>query len=105
LLEEVRSGTVVAANCDLDDGNATRAAEYTLADVAYEKLLASLTARKFDGVTPQLRDNILAFYSDLSLPVDTKSDPAHWQAVLADLTQLKDASLMPISDNTVPLAH
>ena len=31
-LEEVRAGTLVLPNCDLDDGKATKAAEYTLAD-------------------------------------------------------------------------
>ncbi len=31
-LEEVRAGTLVLPNCDLDDGKATIAAEYTLAD-------------------------------------------------------------------------
>ena len=50
----------------------TKAAEYTLADETYASLLAKLTARKFDGTSPQLRDNILAFYSDLSLPIETR---------------------------------
>jgi hypothetical protein len=80
LLEEERAGTLVLPNCDLDDGSPTKAAEYTLADEAYAKLLASLTAKKFNGVTPQLRANILAFYSDLSLPVETRKAPALWQA-------------------------
>jgi len=105
LLEEVRAGTLVLPNCDLDDGKATEAAEYTLADQTYASLLARLTAQKFDGTTPQLRANILAFYSDLSLPIETMKDAAHWQAVLADLNQLKDAPLMPLSGNPVPLAH
>ncbi len=39
---------------------------------AYAKLLVRLTAQKFDGTTPQLRANILAFYSDLSLPIETR---------------------------------
>ena len=105
LLEEVRAGTLVLPNCDLDDGNTTKAAEYTLADDAYAKLLASLSAQKFDETTPQLRANILAFYSDLSLPIETRKDPAHWQAVLADLAQLKDAPITPANGHLVPLAH
>ncbi len=105
LLKKVQGGTLVLPNCNLDDGNPTKAAEYTLADEAYAKLLTSLTAHKFEGTTPQLRANILAFYSDLSLPIETRKDPAHWQAVLADLNQLKDAPLIPLNSNPVPLAH
>jgi hypothetical protein len=36
-----------------------------------------------------LRDNILSFYSDLSLPLETKKDDARWQNVLTSLDQLK----------------
>jgi hypothetical protein len=105
LLEEVRAGTLVLPNCDLDDGNTTKAAEYTLADEAYAKLLASLTARKFDGITPPLRDNILAFYSDLSLPIETRKDPARWEGVLTDLSELRAQEPLPVSGHPVPPAH
>lgn len=105
LLEEVRAGRLVLPNCDLDDGNPTKAAEYTLADEAYAKLLASLTVQKFSGVTPQLRDNILAYYSDLSLPIETRRNPARWQGVLTDLSELKAQEPLPISGHPVPLAH
>lgn len=105
LLEEVRAGRLVLPNCDLDDGNPTKAAEYTLADEAYAKLLASLTVQKFSGVTPQLRDNILAYYSDLSLPIETRKNPARWQGVLTDLSELKAQEPLPVSGHPVPLAH
>jgi len=105
LLNEVRAGKLVLPDCDLDDGKPTKAGEYTLADTAYGKLLASLTAQKFNGVTPELRDSILAFYSDPPLPIDTKTAPAQWQVILADLSQLKDAQLAPVNGNPVPLAH
>jgi hypothetical protein len=87
-LEEVRAGTLVLPNCDLDDGKITKAAEYTLADRTYATLLTRLAARKFDGTSPQLRDNVLEFYSDLSLPIETRKDPARWQGVLTDLHEL-----------------
>jgi hypothetical protein len=94
-LAEARAGKLALANCDFDSGNPTKAAEYSLTDEAYANLLAALTGRKFDRTTPELRDNILGFYSDLSLPVETKKDPARWQAVLADLNELKSAQLSP----------
>lgn len=99
LLQEVRAGTLTLPNCDLDDGNLTRAAEYTLTDRAYASLLIKLSAKNFDETTPQLRDNILAFYSNLSLPIDTRNHPARWQAVVADLDQLK-AYVPP---NSIPI--
>ena len=43
-----------------------RPAEYSLTDDAYAKLLAQLSERKFDLTSPELRDNILQFYSDLT---------------------------------------
>lgn len=98
LLKEVRAGTLTLPDCNLDDGNITKGAEYNLADEAYASLLIQLSAKDFDETTPQLRDNILDFYSNLSLPIDTRNHPAQWQTVLADLVQLKayvPASVIP----------
>jgi hypothetical protein len=95
-LEEVRAGALQLTNMDLDSGKETLAAEYTLTDEAYAKLLAQLTERKFDRTSAELRDNILNFYADLSAPIGTKKDGARWQTVLADLDQLKVVSPAPI---------
>jgi hypothetical protein len=94
-LEEVRADTLVLPNRDLDSGNVTAASEYTLADDTYAKLLNQLSLRKFYQTSPELRDNILLFYSDLSLPIETKKDPARWQAVLTGLDRLKSAAPVP----------
>jgi len=102
MLEEVHAGTLVLPNCDLDDGKITKAAEYTLADETYASLLARLSASKFDGTTPQLRDNILAFYSDRSLQIETRKDSAHWQRVVADLGELQTLVALPVSGHPLP---
>ncbi len=94
-LHAVGTDSVVLPDCDLDSGQATKAGEYSLADDSYAKLLTQLSSHKFDGTTPELRANILAFYSDLSAPIDTKKDQARWQSVLAALDQLKSAALAP----------
>jgi len=94
-LEEVRSDSLVLPNCDLDSGNATKAAEYSLTDDTYATLLAQLSERKFEGTSPALRDNILQFYSDLSVPIETKKDQPRWQGVLTALDQLKSAAPVP----------
>jgi hypothetical protein len=92
-LEAVRTHELVLPNCDLDSGEATKAAEYSLADESYASLLAQLSERKFNLTTPQLRENILGFYSDLSLPIETRKDATRWQRVLSDLDQLESAPL------------
>jgi len=106
-LEEVRAGKLALPDCDLDSGNPTRAAEYSLTDEAYASLLSKLSAHGFDKTTPALRDNILAFYADPSLPNETQKDAARWQEVLANLSQLKaqPASAAPIAAPQVPIPN
>jgi hypothetical protein len=73
-----------------------------LTDDAYAKLVAKLADRKFDLMTPSLRDNILRFYSDLSTPIATKKDRSRWQSLLAELHQLKSARpAQALASNTV----
>jgi len=95
-LEEARAGTLVLPNYDLDDGKLTTAAEYTLADQTYANLLVKLAAGDFTITSPQLKSNILAFYSNRSLPIETRKNPARWQAVLGDLSELKATEPIPI---------
>jgi hypothetical protein len=95
-LQQVRAGSLVLANCDFDTGKVTTAAEYSLTDDTYAKLLGQLAQRRFDLTSADLRDNILDFYADLSLPLETKKDVTRWQGVLASLEQLKLVSPTPI---------
>ena len=95
LLEEVRTDKLVLLNFDLDSGQETKAAEYSLTDDTYAKLLAQLSDRKFDRASPELRDNILQFYSDLSAPIETKQDQVRWQGVLTALDQLNSVAPAP----------
>jgi hypothetical protein len=88
-LGQVRTDSLKLANCDFDTGEQTKAAEYSLTDETYAKLLGQLAERKFDRTSPDLRENILNFYSDLSLPLETKRDSTRWQTVLSALDQLK----------------
>jgi hypothetical protein len=91
-LEEVRHDKLGLVNTDLDSGQPTKAAEYTLADEAYAKLLGQLSDRKFDLTSSELRDNILQFYSDPSAAIETKRDAVRWQNVLTSLDQLRSVA-------------
>src|SRR5467141_396849 len=95
-LQQVGAGSLELANCDFDTGKETQAAEYFLTDETYAKLLGQLAGRKFYLTTPALRDNILNFYSDLSLPLETKKNATRWQSVLSSLDQLKLVTPTPI---------
>ena len=91
-LVEVRTNSLVLPNRDLDTGNITKAAEYSLTDDTYAQLLAQLADRKFDHTSPELRENILQFYSDLSVPIKTKKNAVHWQSIITALDSLKTAA-------------
>jgi hypothetical protein len=91
-LREAGTDSLRLRNCDLDTGADTRPAEYSLTDDAYARLVGKLMKRKFDLMTPALRDDILRFYSDLSTPIATKKDPSRWHELLGALNQLKSTT-------------
>jgi hypothetical protein len=94
-LEELRTDSLQLSNMDFDTGKKTKAAEYTLTDDSYAKLLAKLSERKFARTSPELRANILDFYADLSAPFETKKDTVRWQSVLTSIDQLKALTPVP----------
>jgi hypothetical protein len=104
-LEELRTDSLQLSNMDLDTGKKTKAAEYPLTDESYATLLAKLSERKFDRTRPELRANILDFYSDLAAPIETKKDNVRWQSVLTSLDQLKALTLVPASTGSPPRAQ
>jgi hypothetical protein len=63
-LRAVSANQLQLANLDLDTGKPTQAGEYPLADQTYAKLLRDLAKQDFQGITPELRANLLAFYVD-----------------------------------------
>jgi len=44
-----------------------------------------LAGHNFDKLSPELRQNILAFYGDPSAPVATKKKPDDWKKTEAEL--------------------
>ncbi len=91
LLEQARTSVPELQQRDLDTGEPTHPAEYTLADDTYAKLITQLASNKFAQSSPELRDDIVRFYSDSSAAVKTKQDGAKWQKVQDALNQLKSA--------------
>jgi hypothetical protein len=102
-LADVKTKTLRLANTDFDTGRMTHAGEYVLTDKAYAHLLDQLAHHDFAQVTPELRENILAFYADSNAPIATKRNAGAWQKTQAEVQRLKALTLPggpPVQDSS-----
>jgi hypothetical protein len=95
LLTEVRKKDLQLPNTDFDTGHMTHAGEYALTDKTYAHLLDDLAKDNFILASPELRENILAFYSDQKAPLATKRKPSAWEKTETQLERLKNAPSQP----------
>jgi len=65
---QAKQGELKLSNRDLDTGKRVNPGEYVLTDKTYDKLLRMLAERKFDGVTREIRADILGFYDRMKSP-------------------------------------
>jgi hypothetical protein len=91
LLSEVKTNSLRLENVNFDTGQPTRAGRYKLTDDSYAYLLGKLEERRFDMLTAALRQDILAFYSNLQSLIDTKRHKDDWANLQARLEELKQA--------------
>jgi hypothetical protein len=91
LIAAAGNGHLDLPNNNFDVGEATGPGKYAMNDDAHAKLLDKLAIQKFAGVSPELRDEILTFYSESDAPYATKRDPKAWATVQSELVQLKSA--------------
>jgi hypothetical protein len=56
------------ANRDLDTGKPVSPGEYRLTDTTYDALLRKIAEKRFEGVSPELREDILGFYARMKMP-------------------------------------
>jgi hypothetical protein len=90
LLYEIHaSGNVTLVDDNFDTGTVTKPGEYPLADKTYADLLDRQAKDHFATTTPELRETILEFYSDLGAPIVTKKDARRWTKVLQQVDELK----------------
>ncbi|HKR29211.1 MAG TPA: zinc dependent phospholipase C family protein [Terriglobales bacterium] len=87
-LAEINERELHLQNVNFDTGDSTIAGRYKLTDDSYAYLLGKLDGRHFDIITPELRDNILAFYGDLKAPINTRSNKQEWTRLQQRLQQL-----------------
>lgn len=79
-------------NTDCDTGREAAAGEYSLADKTYARLMSDLKKGKFSQVTPELRSNILEFYSHTKPQLRTRKQQKAWKATERELDELRDWS-------------
>jgi len=103
LLHEVRDDSPKLADTDCDTGRKTAPAEYPLADVTYSRLLQDQSKKKFALMTPELRSNILEFYSNLHAPYHDKKNHKSWEKTMQALEQLKKWQPTPVQNQPVPV--
>jgi hypothetical protein len=92
-LRDAERSRLVLVEDNLDTGDRTTPGQYKLADRAYARLLRELARRNFAGVPPELRNDLLTFYSDLSQPFETRRHKKEWRHLLEDLDALKQQNL------------
>ena len=89
-MQQVRTSTTPPlSNENLDVGRTTHAGQYTLADATYAKLLDKLSGKGYAATPAELRADILAYYSDLNGPIDTKKHEDRWRKTLQELNELR----------------
>jgi hypothetical protein len=85
LLASERTRRVQLPDVNLDVGKATAAGMYKIADKTYARLVDELSMHGFAGIPAELRQNILAFYKDDSVP--TSKDDGKGSAEAAAATR------------------
>jgi len=81
----------LVTNENIDIGVPTVAGKYLGADLAYDKLLDKLADHKFEGVSTDLRSNMLDYYKDRKPPVApaTAKVAAAWDKLMGQRSQLE----------------
>lgn len=98
LLRERRdSGSVALENDNFDTGSVTGPGQYPLADQTYADLLDHLAKHSFAGVSPEIRQVILDYYSDPNAPQYTKKHKKEWEKVSKEISDLKAFNPSPAS--------
>jgi hypothetical protein len=92
LLRGAAEGNVVLADDNFDTGDTTGPGQYRLNDQTQAKLLDALAKQNFAGASPEIRAEILQFFSQPDGANSIRRHRKQWAKVQADLAQLKNAS-------------
>ncbi len=91
LLAAQGRGQLELVNDNFDTGEITGPGKYKLNDQAHAELLNLLAKQNFATAPPDVRAELLEFYSQPDAPYSTKAKPKLWAQVQTQLQQLKNA--------------
>jgi hypothetical protein len=100
LLSDEAAGHLELINENFDTGGMTGPGIYRMNDEAHAKLLRMLAEQKFAGASPEVRGELLRFFSEPDAPYATKRNVKAWANVQMQLEQLKaapPAEVLPLS--------
>src|SRR5579863_1219852 len=94
LLGDVGAGHLVLPNLNLDTGSKIQPWTYFMQDEAYARLLSTLDQEQFKQISPELRSDILTYFSRLGLTAHIKRDKMEktrvkWKKVPQEVEELK----------------
>ncbi len=92
-LTQIAAGDPDLPNVNFDTGSVTAPGEYWLDDEAQAKLLDDLAKQDFTGTSPEMRREMLDYFSHPDAPYIQKKKRKHWAKVQAELEQLKSTSV------------
>jgi hypothetical protein len=89
LLREQEQGSLVLPNDNFDVGETTGPGRYRMNDEVRGELLERLAAQDFQGTSPELREDLLHFFSDPDAPYAMKRKARVWERVQAEVKELQ----------------
>jgi hypothetical protein len=89
VLAQSEKGSLRLDDPNYDVGVLTPPGTYFLQDRSEAFWLHKLAEKDFATVTPPIRAELLAYYRDLDVPLDTKKHKKEWTQLLAELQTLK----------------
>jgi hypothetical protein len=92
LLQQLRGGSVTLPNTNIDVGEETARGQYRLYDKACAELLNKLAASGFHDTSPELRSQLLQFYSEPAGPDDSRLKKKDREKLESEVQQLKAAT-------------
>jgi hypothetical protein len=95
LLADLRKGEVALPNDNFDVGETTARGQYRLSDEACGQLLDRLAAKDFAETSPELRADLLRFFSSPDIPPSDKLSEKARTRLRADVQKLENMALAP----------
>ncbi len=89
LLRDQKADKIELVDLDFDTGRPTKVGEYELADATYVRLLNDVNKKDPAQVSPELKHNVLGFFSDPKGLEALKRNRKNWKKTAAQLELLK----------------